>query len=262
MSKLLRHYNITEQQWLEALHCADRVVKIKTQANAYWLKKAAPARGLFRYHALNFFSRLLRLPLLKAVPQPGGAAAVINEAARLKALADAGVPVPKIIAEDREWLLVESMGESIVKTLKSQTTQKPTRQKLFAQCLAAINDVHQKGHYLSQCFVRNMVLDREANQVVFIDFEDDPLTVMSLAQAQARDLLLFVDSTARFFTDDKAFFEQKIQAFMTAHNETMRGALKQTVDRLQWITKLPFQKRLGHDYEKLKLGILALKHIK
>ena len=61
--------------------------------------KAAPARGIFRYHALNLFSWLLRLPLLKAVPQPGGQAAIANEVKRIHALTAAGVPVAPLVAQ-------------------------------------------------------------------------------------------------------------------------------------------------------------------
>ncbi len=262
VKKILNELNIAECQWRRAKDSPDRIEKITGKHNQYWLKKAAPARGVFRYHALNLFSWLLRLPLLKAVPQPGGEMAIANEVRRLKSLNEAGILVPKVLAYDNDWLLIENMGQSIVKPMKDKTTSQQQRQMYFQKCLDAIKALHQNEQYLSQGFVRNMLLNETSDQVAFIDFEDDPMAVMSLPEAQARDLLLLVNSTARFFINDQTFFHQAIQKFLANHNTVMIQALKSTTQRMQWITKVPFQKWLGHDYQKLKVGILALKDIK
>lgn len=261
LNQLLTDQKINQDQWQQAMNSTRRIEKINTVEGAYWLKKAAPARGLFRYHALNFFSWLLRLPLLKAVPQPGGNLAIANEVKRLQTLSKAGILVPRLIAFAEDWLLIEEAGSSIIKPMKQADTSKKTRQQLLKKCLLAIKTLHQQGQYLSQGFVRNMLLDESRGQIAFIDFEDDPLEVMSLAEAQARDLLLLVNSTARFFVNDQTFFHQVIQTFLEDHDKQVIDTLKITTRRMQWISKLPFQKLFGHDYQKLKVGILALKGI-
>lgn len=252
---------IESAQWQLAMDSKQRIEKITTEQGVYWLKKAAPARGIFRYHALNLFSWLLRLPLLKAVPQPGGKQAIANELQRLTALHQAGVLVPRIMAHEADWLLIEDVGVSIVRTLKQKSTAQSTRQQLFKQCLQAIKKLHQQKQYLSQGFIRNMLFDEASNDIAFIDFEDDPLQVMSLAEAQARDLLLLVNSTARFFVKDQAYFNQAISEFLEGHDAEMVAALKTTTARMQWITRIPFQGLFGHDYQKLKTGILALREV-
>lgn len=261
IKKVLSEHDIAESQWRNAKDSPERIEKIQGKTKSYWLKKAAPARGVFRYHALNLFSWVLRLPLLKAVPQPGGRLAIANEVRRLTALNKDGFSVPKVLAHDKDWLLIEDIGFSIVKTMKQKDTDQKERQYLFQKCLVAIKSLHMKQQYLSQGFVRNMLLNEVTNEVAFIDFEDDPLEVMSLPEAQARDLLLLVNSTARFFINDPLFFQQAIHAFLKNHDPEMVNALKITTQRMQWITKVPFQKLLGHDYQKLKVGILALKDI-
>ena len=203
----------------------------------------------------------MRLPLLKAVPQPGGNQAISNEVKRIKQLNTAGVLVPLIVAFDNNWLLIKNAGHSIVDQMKDSTVSQSTKQQLFQSCLSAIKSLHQNQQYLSQGFIRNMLVDSHSNQIAFIDFEDDPLEVMSLPQAQARDLLLLVNSTARFFVEDIEFFNRAIQQFIKDHDPDMVKALKTTADSLQWITKVPFQGLWGHDYQKLKVGILALKNI-
>lgn len=258
LKNVLQQHGISDEQWLSANNDPERVVKIETEKGNYWLKKAAPARGIFRYYGLNLFSKLLRLPLLKAVPQPGGEAAISNELNRITHLKANHIAVPAVISHDKQWLLIEDAGVSIIKELKSKSVTQQRRQELFAMCLSAIKEVHRKSQYLSQGFVRNMVLNPHTQEVVFIDFEDDPLEVMSLPDAQARDLLLFVESTARFFIEDQGFFQQQVHNFLDAHEPKMVSSLKQTVERLQWVTKMPFQKWLGHDYDKLKISIMAM----
>ncbi len=250
---------ISASQWQSAMDSAERIEKLTTDQGIFWLKKAAPARGIFRYHALNFFAWAMRLPLLKAVPQPGGEAAIDVELKRIQSLHQAGVLVPRVVAHRADWMLIEHVGESIVKTMKQADTTQAKRQQLFALCLQALKQLHSKDLCLSQGFVRNLLIDPVSRRIAFVDFEDNPLAVMSLPEAQARDLLLLATSTARFFVDDVAFFEQQIKTFLTGHDPQMVAALKITTDRLQWLTRIPFQGFFGHDYQKLKVGILALK---
>ena len=89
---------ISASQWQSAMDSAERIEKLTTDQGIFWLKKAAPARGIFRYHALNFFAWAMRLPLLKAVPQPGGEAAIDVELKRIQSLHQAGVLVPRVVA--------------------------------------------------------------------------------------------------------------------------------------------------------------------
>lgn len=259
--QLLKQLGISEQSWSAAMQSAERIEKLDTPKGCFWLKKAAPARGVFRYHALNLFSWLLRLPLLKAVPQPGGAQAVATEVNRLEQLTSAGITVPSVVAKSTDWLLINDVGVSIIKIMKQPSTTQSTQQQLFQMCLDAIKLLHQQGQYLSQGFIRNMLWVKAEDKVAFIDFEDDPLEVMTLAEAQARDLLLLVNSTARFFVNDPTFFQHSIQRFIADHDNAMVQSLRITTQRMQWVTRIPFQKLLGHDYQKLKVGIAALKDI-
>ncbi len=262
LNSLLEQHGIAICHWRTAMDSPERIERIATNDGVYWLKKSAPARGVFRYHALNFFSWMLRLPLLKAVPQPGGSQAIQTEIRRIKSLADNHINVPEIIASDVDWLLIKDVGQSIINNMKQPNTSQQTRRLLFTACLESIKALHLKQQYLSQGFIRNMLMVKaDPITIAFIDFEDDPLEVMSLAEAQARDVLLLVNSTARFFVDEQDFFNATIKNFMAGHDVAMVDALRTTAQRLQWITRVPFQQLLGHDYQKLKVGILALQGI-
>lgn len=253
---------ISFQQWRLAMQDRERAVLLSADdGQRYWLKKSAPERGFWRYQALNMFSYLFRLPLLKAVPQQGGRIALNTEIKRLKQLSRATVAVPELVAQAADWLLLRDLGNSAVDYFKDSNVAESDKQALLRACLQAMRSVHDKQLYLSQAFVRNMiVVNQDPWDIGFIDFEDDPLEVMDLAHAQARDLLLFVDSVARFFMHNQDFFKDCIDAFLSDHNVEVKRWLRQTVVRLNWVTRMPLQRHLGHDYQKLKLGLVALYH--
>jgi len=258
LNDLFASTGIAREQWQQAMNSNTRIAQLDTPQGTFWLKKSAPPRGEFRYHALNFFSWIMRLSLLKAVPQPGGKAAIAMEINRIEQLTQSGALVPEVISSSDDWLLIRHAGDSIVNTLKSADTIQCQRQYLFKRILVALRRIHHNQQYLSQAFIRNILLDQQQDRIVFIDFEDDPLAVMSLADAQARDLLLLINSTARFFINDQAFFHRCIQGFLSDHDPQVIETLRIASQRLQWVTRIPFQRLFGHDYQKLKTGILAL----
>ncbi|RYY93623.1 MAG: hypothetical protein EOO24_26405, partial [Comamonadaceae bacterium] len=62
------------------------VVSHRFGAERVWLKKAGARHGKLRYHLLAAIAGLLRLDVLKPVPNPGGEAAIAIEARRLREL--------------------------------------------------------------------------------------------------------------------------------------------------------------------------------
>jgi len=263
MKNIINSLNIDNETWQKALSSKKRIERVRADTGeVYWLKKSTPARGMFRYHALNLFSKLFRAPLLKAVPQKGEQTALDLEAERITSLKKRGILVPELMAKEPGWILLKDLGVSIIDDFKQNRHDMPRIRKLFADCLDGIKQLHKQDQYMSQGFVRNMLkIKEDPAQIGFIDFEDDPLTVMNLAQAQARDLILFINSTARFFIKDSKFFQQQIHKFIDGHNPEVIVNIFKTNNSLLWLTKLPFKKSLGHDYQKLKIGIEALKNI-
>ena len=263
MNQDIGHLAINDDTWQKALHSDERIERIISETGeSYWLKKSAPARGVFRYHALNLFSKILRTPILKAVPQLGGQTALKTEIQRIEQLKSGGIMVPEICATASDWILIKDLGTSIIDDMKTNRSDQKRMRKLFSICLSSIKKAHLSGQYMSQCFVRNMLMiNEDKGEVGFIDFEDDPLSVLSLKQAQARDLMLFINSTARFFVKDSEYFKKEIHGFLDGHNPEVIAHIKSTNKSLLWITKLPFQKTLGHDYQKLKIGIVAMSDV-
>lgn len=155
------------------------------------IKRQEIARPAWRYRILRACSRLFDEPLLMPAHVPGGAAAQTIEVARIKRLAAAGVPVPRLLHVTSEWFAIEYLG---VSNLRDKMLHgEHVASHYWEQALSAILDTHKKGQNLSQAFFRNLMYDK--GQVFFIDFEDDPEQSMGLVNAQARDWLFFLFSS-------------------------------------------------------------------
>lgn len=133
-----------------------------------WVRKAGRHNARWRYALLGMVARYLKLGVLKPVPSLGGEPAIATESKRLYELRSAGIAVPELLALRKNALMFGN--------------------------LEAIARVHKKRQFLSQAFARNMMWD--GKNISFLDFEDDPSEVLTIAQCQARDWLCYIHSTA------------------------------------------------------------------
>ncbi len=238
--------------WRAAVYGSARTVRLQRQGQTLWLKKSAPARGTLRYRALDWVSYWLDAPMLRPVPQPGGSAALATERRRLYALSEAGVLVPEIIAWHREWLLISDLGETAVIRFRACRGDPRALSNLLGSILDALAHVHDRGQYLSQGFVRNILFPQPNSNIIgFIDFEDDPLESMSLPMAQARDLLLLVYSVSRYFGNDRELLRQMVRDRMNQWPDDILYCVDRAVSRLRWLRQLPARGLLGKDCQRL-----------
>ena len=71
--------------------------------------------------------------------------------------------------------------------------------KLAAQGLA---DIHQKDLAHGRPHLRDIVWSKKDQAICFLDLEENVMDLMPLNKAQARDIWLFMGSTARYLTND------------------------------------------------------------
>jgi hypothetical protein len=159
-----------------------------TSVGTVLVKGQRAPRAPWRYRALNGIALVCGLPMLRAAPAPGGAAAQAVEVDRLRRLAAAGVDVPHVHHVDREFFVQSFVDGPLLSELLGRGGDAALR--AWQRGLQALVDVHSRQQYLSQAFTRNMVAD--GDRLVMIDFEDDPLQAMPLVQAQARDWMAYL----------------------------------------------------------------------
>lgn len=216
-----------------------RVARIDTPDGPLLIKGQRPARGPLRFKVMKWLSQLTRNPLLQPVPAHGGARAQNTEVQRLKQLAAAGLPVPAVLHHASDYIALQFLaGDS----LQHGLTQTPElAMDLFDQGLSAIRNVHQQGQYLSQAFARNIMVS--SGQLWFIDFEDDPLEVMDLQQAQTRDWLAYLLSTIWMANAPQEALLQSWHRLFEQLDTNTQKRLVQSCDRLVWLRHLSNQRK-------------------
>ena len=107
--------------------------------------------------------------------------------------------------------------------------------------LRALVELHARDQYLSQAFARNFIAC--GDHLAMIDFEDDPLEVMTLEQAQARDWLAYLHASALAFTKRMPAPHAECVALLRAELARERAPVRQlvadTARRLRWMQRLP-----------------------
>lgn len=206
------------------------------QGQPAWLKLSVPQPPAWRYQLLAGMARLLQHPAMQPVRPHGGAAGIRNEAHRLTSLARAGLHVPQLLAQDEDWLLLSDIGDV---TLESMIRKADAETQLKNWQIGAdyILRAHRAGQYLSQAFARNLVWSSE-HGVGAIDFEDDPISAMTLTQAQIRDWLPYFFSTAIYFKDRLPVLETAIRSVLAQENAEVREGVVTALRRTAWLRAL------------------------
>jgi tRNA A-37 threonylcarbamoyl transferase component Bud32 len=229
-----------------------RNLLLETPDGPVMIKGQRKPRDPVRFWLLSAIGKLFRGPLIKPVPAHGGAKSQEIEIERIAALHAAGISVPIVLHIAKDYFVMQAFTGRPLDSLVSEPG--PNAQAAFEQGLNAIAQVHAAGQYLSQGFARNILVNEHA--LCFIDFEDDPLQVMTLAQAQARDYLLYLLSIMWL---NRAMHQQWQAAWCSckkAMNPQVRELIDNTASGLLWMRHLPkTRKPLGRD--ALQLQALA-----
>ncbi|WP_298625352.1 hypothetical protein [uncultured Legionella sp.] len=171
-----------------------RVFSIDCDGKKYIIKQQQPPRAKISYKILTGLSKLFFTPVLQGIHIPGKKLTQDMEIKRLTALRNAGVNVPEILYECEDYVVLSHLGDTNFEELLKKTGQH-TAQYHWERVLNGILQTHKQGTYLSQAFMRNII--HIEDNIAFVDFEDDPGLVMSVAEAQARDWLLCIHSSSR-----------------------------------------------------------------
>lgn len=203
------------------------------------VKGQRPPRGPWRFRVLSALSRGTRNPLLRPVPAPGGRAAQDTEVRRLRQLAQAGVKVPGLLHQGEHFIVLQRIaGES----LQSRLSGPPEAAvAAFGLGLHGLLDLHRRGQYLSQGFARNMLVCDGA--VWYIDFEDDPLQAMGLPDAQARDLLAYLQSTVWLYRGPKDALMHVWSRVAASEPPAVQACVRRAVRGLAWLRHLPRRRK-------------------
>lgn len=239
---------------------ARRIEVFDTAEGRVLVKGQRPARHPARYRLLNGLARLLGVPFLKAVPMHGGAQAQQIEVARLGALRAAGAAVPRVLHVAPDHIVLQWLGDSELSSLLRSGD--PHAPSLWREAGDALSRLHAQGQYLSQAFARNLIVDTRSQPprlAGMIDFEDDPLEAMGLAEAQVRDWLSYLHSSLWLLAPllPREQIDAQLDAWMARESIEVRGLFLHACHKLAWLRRLPRQRRFGRDTVALQAAAAA-----
>ncbi len=219
------------------------------------VKGQRATRSPWPHRLMNVLVWLAGAPYLKAVPVHGGLRSQKIEIMRLRALRAAGLPVPQVHHVGEDYFVMAYLGSNdLARCLREQGRQGFA---LWLEAMEQLLRVHAQGQYLSQCFARNIIVSESFEGL--IDFEDDPLEVMGLVEAQARDWLIYLQSTLWNLAPDAAQLDTALKAVLERESAPVREVLRHAARRLAWLRWLPTNRRVwGKDFVSLQAVAAAL----
>lgn len=178
----------------------DRVFSASYNGKRLWVKTVARPRLRSSVLLQKAVALVFGLPVLQPARNRGGARGLLDEAATLRELATTGFPVPPVIACTPDWLVLGDAGEALESRLNSLRDRAPDDcWRLITAAGLLLSRLHAANLWHGGAQIRNF--SWRGDQPGLLDFEDHDLPGMTLAEKQARDLLLFVYSLTRYDRD-------------------------------------------------------------
>lgn len=225
-----------------------RVAIMQTDVGEVVIKGHRAARHPIGYKLLDILARATGVPMLQSAPMHGGKQAQAIELRRLKTLHAAGAHVPQVLHVADDFFVAKRLGnEHLVGVLQSTV---PTKWDLWQAAAQEILRVHQAQQYFSQCFGRNVMIDSRQNPPVFagmIDFEDDPLEVMQLHEAQVRDWFTYLQSTVWLLAVEGDLLAQVVHDLLAQESIAVQKLFVRVCKKMAWLRFLPRSRSFGRD---------------
>ncbi len=209
-----------------------RIERIEVDGALAWRKTYGNPQRRARMALLRWLARRLGLNALIAPIPLDAEAACATEAGMIERLAALGLRVPSIIDRGPTCLVLSGLGQTLALACKREPDLE-RRADLLRAGFEALIDLHRRGGYASQAVARNLTV--ADHRIGFIDLEEDPALMMSLPAAQARDALLFVQSSARFLLDHPARYAALLSDYLAQESPAVRAEIGKTARRLRWL---------------------------
>jgi tRNA A-37 threonylcarbamoyl transferase component Bud32 len=130
--------------------------------------------------------------------------------------------VPEVLHDGDDALMLSDCGEPLAARLRRQADP-AAREGLLAAAIRALADLHRLGLCHGRPFIKDMTI--RDGVIHLLDFEEDPLRLMPLAKAQARDVWLFLQSASRFTGDDPDMLVRVLAAWDPPESTSVRAEL-------------------------------------
>jgi tRNA A-37 threonylcarbamoyl transferase component Bud32 len=160
-----------------------------------------------------WLKRIEELSLRLRLQKGHGRRAFANELRGLHVLADAGLPVPEIVSEGPDHIVLSDVGPTLSHIMHSNAMSVGKRAAAFRAAGQALGRLHSAGFAHGRPAMRDLCWD--GDEAHFIDLERFSAKRAS-ARRQAFDTVVFVQSYVADMGDVSPDLDQAVQAYRAA----------------------------------------------
>jgi tRNA A-37 threonylcarbamoyl transferase component Bud32 len=176
---------------------AGRVERVALSSGPVWIKRYGTERAS-RWVTLQWMiANSLRAPFLRPSPVLADEGMAEREIRRIAQFSERDVPTARVIYSSGAAMVFSDAGRTVDRYLHDIVdVDAAAHDDMLVHCAAEIGQMHAKGLCHGRPYPRDMFL--KDGRIGFMDFEEEPATVMPLEVAQARDIwLLFLQVATR-----------------------------------------------------------------
>lgn len=183
---------------LIAQYPQSRTIRGRGADDCLWVKQAVPPKARIWHVLQKIIAACIPNPIVRVTVSDGGGNALRMEATRLQEFRVKGFHVPEVKEFNDEMLILTHLGPQLREAL-DQMTDAEARLEVMKNATRELARLHRAGLAHGRPYLRDMTWD--GAQVGFLDLEENPVEVMPLASAQARDVWVFLSAASRFALD-------------------------------------------------------------
>lgn len=203
-----------------------QIAKLDYHQESIWLKRRSPSKATGWHKLLSVLTALIPIPVFRPTVIHDAQDTLVNQAQRLQLFAARQLAVPEVLIITPNYMVTRDVGDDLKSCLDKEEREE-VRTYLLDQAMEAIIAMHAVKLCHGRPFLRDMTYHE--GKVFFLDLEENPLSVMSLAEAQARDVWLFLNSVATYCAKDSFILSHLFERYkQSASPETLK-ALKKMV---------------------------------
>lgn len=175
-----------------------RTIRGRGTEDYLWVKQAVPPKARIWHVLQKIIAAIIPNPMLRATVSDGGGNALRMEATRLQEFRAKGFHAPEVKDFNDEMLIITHLGPQLREELDRMNSAEQ-RMAVMKTATAELARLHNAGLAHGRPYLRDMTWD--GDKIGFLDLEENPVDVMPLASAQARDVWVFLSAAARFARD-------------------------------------------------------------
>lgn len=239
-----------------------RVERVPLSRGAVWIKRYCTERTSRWLVLQRMIANLIGAPFLRPSPVLDNEGMADREVRRSRQFAADGIPTAPVVYASGSAVVFGDIGLTVGQQLRMLARDDAeAHDELLILCSTELGRLHAKGLCHGRPFPRDMFV--RDGRIGFLDFEEEPDTVMPLETAQARDIwLLFMQLASRARlgqeTHDRAYraWAGAAPAAAVAELRKLTGFL----GAFLWLARLIGRVHMGSDLRQFIMATSYLKH--